>query len=96
MGIKTIKLTEDLLIEEGKTYDTKNGQGLFIVKKISINKNGRQMTAWGTYLKSNQDNCPIDVGRLVVEKKITGESQVCDCCLLPLNKKYAGKKYIEF
>lgn len=33
MGAKTIKITEDLPVEEGKTYNTKNGQGLFLVKK---------------------------------------------------------------
>lgn len=54
------------------------------------------MTAWGTYLKSKQDNCPLDIGRLVVEERIIGENKVCDCCLLPLNEKYEGKKYIEF
>lgn len=95
MGIKILKITENFPVEIGKSYDTKNSQGLFLVSKITTDKRGKQGIIWGTYLKSNLENCPLDVGRLIVDKKTIEEKEICDCCLLPLNETYV-KKHIEF
>ena len=91
MGIVKKKITEDVLVEVDKSYDTKNLQGMFLVKRIATNKQGEQMTAWGDYLKDNLTNCPIGIDRLIVEKKIIGEKNVCDKCLHPIDEKYDKK-----
>lgn len=95
MAIIKIKTTEDLPIEVGKSYDTKNRQGSFLVNKISLDKKGNQSIAWGTYLKSNLTNCPIGVDRLIVGKKTTGEKEVCDRCGLNKDEKNIDKKHIN-
>ena len=89
MGIKIKKITEDLPVEEGKSYDTKNSQGLFLVTKVLIVK-GKQIVR-GTYLKDNLENCPIDVGRLVTDKVVVSEEEICDCCSFPIKDKHVGK-----
>jgi hypothetical protein len=88
MGIIKTKITKSLLIERGKTYDTKNLQGLFLVNEITVNKKGEQTIAWGTYLKDNMENCPIGVDRLITGKVVVEEKEVCDRCSFPLDKKY--------
>lgn len=95
MGIKKIKILQSVPVEEGKSYDTKNLQGLFLVKKISVNKNGEQMTAWGTYLNTGVENCPIGVDRLITDKIVIDEQEACDCCSFPLKEKHSGK-FINF
>lgn len=88
---------EDVPLEVGKSYDTKNRQGFFLVNKINLDKRGNQMQCWGIYLNTpDLGVCPIGADRLIGEKKIIGEKEACDCCLLPLDEKYSGKKFVDF
>lgn len=85
MGIKKVKVFENIPLIEGKTYETKNEQGLFLVNRIAEDKNGNQMTAWGNYIRSGLTNCPLSVDRLIHERKEICEHDVCDHCSTPLN-----------
>ena len=99
MGIKKIKIMEDLPLEEGKTYMTKfQTKEMFTVVKIEVDKNGKQSrTIKGIYEKSSDLGVVgIDIDRLIADKKVVGERDVCDCCSQPIDEKHKGKKYQEF
>ncbi len=99
MGIKRIKIMEDLPLETGKTYMTKfQTKEMFTVTRIDVDKNGkRSRTVHGIY-ENHPDIgvCGIDVDRLIADKREIGERDVCDCCGLPIDEKYKGKKYLDF
>ena len=62
MGIKTIKIFENVPFEEGKTYMTKFAtKQMFTVTKITVDKSGKQTKIEGLYV-GNEDAgvCPID------------------------------------
>lgn len=99
MGIKKIKIMEDLPLEEGKTYMTKfQTKEMFKVVKIEFDKNGKQSrTIKGIYEKSpGLGVVGIDIDRLIADKKVVGEREVCDCCSHPIDEKHQGKKHFDF
>lgn len=92
-GIKKIKIYEDLPIEE-KLYDTKFAtKWTFDVKKIIVDKKtGKQLSVQGLYSNNPEQICPLDIGRLIADKKEIGEKDVCAKCNHPIDEKYEGKK----
>lgn len=98
MGIKKIKLLEDVPLVEGKTYMTKFAtKEMFTVTKIILDKTGRQVSTKGIYEKCpDLGECPLGVDRLIHEKIEVGESEVCDCCSHPILSKFKGKRFDSF
>jgi hypothetical protein len=98
MGVKKLKITEDFPVEEGKIYLTKfQTKERFQVIKITLDKKGKQVRVEGIYENSKHLGlCPISIDRLVLEKKVIEEKDVCDCCSLPLSEPYSGKKFNDF
>ena len=94
MGVKKFKVYNDLELEEGKTYKTKFSTGEFfqIVKIVRLKESiiGLQ----GIYLSHpHLGLCPLSKDRVIPERVLTGEIEVCDTCGTPL-EYYKGKLYI--
>lgn len=95
MGIKKIKIMQDIPLEEGKSYMTKfQTKERFTVTKITVNKEGKQTSIKGIYENSpDLGECSISIDRIIHEKIEIGEKEVCDCCSTPLNEKHKGNKF---
>jgi hypothetical protein len=97
MGIRKIKVMEDLPFEVGKTYMTKmQTKEMFTITKINVDvKTGKQKDQIEGIYPTRPDlgTCPFRLERLISDKKEVGEKEVCDCCSQPLEEKYKGKRF---
>lgn len=64
---------------------------MFTVTKITVDKNGKQTNIEGLYVgKEHIGVCPI-TGRLIADKNVIGEQEICDHCSHPIDVKSKGK-----
>jgi hypothetical protein len=94
MGIKQFKVYKELDLEEGKVYKTKFSTGEFfqIVRIVRLKESIIGLE--GIYLSHPHVGvCPLSKERLVPEKVLINEIQVCDTCATPL-EYYKDKLYI--
>lgn len=82
MPIKKVKKYIELPLEVEKTYMTKFSTGeRFLLKKIKYDGKGRLVGFDGIYESCpHLGICPLGAGRLIPERMVDGEMDVCSRC----------------